>query len=297
MIDSLEIPQPPEISLDQLESCRESGDYCPVMFEWYKYTGLICNYYASIQIDSPAVRTIQPIHYAVLIGLLNRCARLMFSNVALSHEGLFGETTSIIDRCIFESALKVIWLCKKGDEESFLRFLADGLKTELDFKKSINTKITNRSGEKLIIEERMLASIDRYIASAELSEDQIASAKRLPDLAAMINTIGHDRLLHIVGQKIGSHHIHGTWPSLWLHYLEEEKGILVPRDHDCPTHINQYVFIPLVVIEAMKAFVRFVFPDSGDVQALLELIESVTEEIQELNREVIGDDFENVREI
>jgi hypothetical protein len=71
----------------------------------------------------------------------------MLSNVALSHEGKFGETTAIIDRCIFESAVKIIWLCQSASDEEFTRYLADGLKTELEFKKRIKRNIVANGGK------------------------------------------------------------------------------------------------------------------------------------------------------
>lgn len=293
----MEIPGPPIITDEQLTSCRAAGDYRPVMFEWYKYVGLMCNYYASIRPDSPALRTISSIHYAIFVGLLNRCARLMFTNVALSHEGHFGETTAILDRCIFESAIKILWLCTETDEHRFTRFLADGLKTELEFKKRIEQNILNRAGNPLKIENRMLSSIGNFISSSELSEEEIGSVEKLPNLSAMINKISSDRLLYIVGQKIGSHHVHGTWPSLRLHYLEERDGTLGPRDHDCPTNVNQYVFIPLIVLKAMSAFISFVCEDNQDAEDLSEYLLMVEREIHQINVEVIGKDFELIKEI
>jgi len=101
------VPEPPKFTEADWLKCRDSGDYCPILFEWYKFVGTLCNFFASIRPDSPAVRSIPPVHYAVMIGLLNRCSRLMLSNVTLSHEGLFGETTALLDRCIFESCVKV----------------------------------------------------------------------------------------------------------------------------------------------------------------------------------------------
>lgn len=64
MSGDISVPLPPEITEDQLDHCRKTGDFCPVMFEWYKYVGLLCNFYASIRSDSPAVRKIPPSHYA-----------------------------------------------------------------------------------------------------------------------------------------------------------------------------------------------------------------------------------------
>lgn len=293
----MNIPQPPKTSQEQLARCREADDYRPVLFDWYKYVGVICNLYASVRMDSPALRPMCALHYAVLVGLLNRCARLMLANVALSHEGRFGETTAIVDRCIFESAVKLTWLCVKGDEESFMRLIADGLKTELEFKTTIQRNISDRGGKPLRIEERMLASITRGVSESGLDQEEITSAKRLPDLAAMIELITRDRLLYVVGQKMGSHHVHGTWPSLRMHYLQDCGGVLGPRDHDCQTHVNQYVFVPEAVLGAMHAFVSFVVPDTKDAKVLLQQLELVRKQIRQIYLYAVGDDFEQVEDI
>jgi uncharacterized protein DUF5677 len=269
-----------------------------MLFEWYKFVGTLCNFFASIRPDSPAVRHIRPLYYAVLIGLLNRSSRLMLSNVALSHEGLFGETTAIVDRCIFESCVKVCWLCQSTSEDRFERFLADGLKTELELKEKIERAIADRGGETLEIESRMLKSIARYIESSGMSADAVAATKKLPDMASMIDSLGQDRLTYVVGQRIGSHHIHGTWPSLRMHYLtESDDGLLMPRDHDCSTHVNQYVFVPLFVLDAMEQFVRFIFAKKEDATSMVELVGSVRCEIEKINAEVVGTDFERAEEV
>jgi hypothetical protein len=222
----------------------------------------------------------------------------MLSNVALSHEGLFGETTAIIDRCIFESCVKVCWLCQGSATDGFERFIAEGLQTELELKEKIEKAVTSRAGQVLAIENRMLRSIDRYIESSGMSVADITAAKKLPDMAAMIDSLGHDRLMYVVGQRLGSHHIHGTWPSLRMHYLEEtDDGMPRPRDHDCSTHVNQYVFVPLFVLDAMGQFVRFVFLSPEEAMPVVQLVESVRHEIEKINFEVVGSDFEKLQEI
>ena len=290
------LPDVPEISDEQLAKCRETGDFSPVLFEWYKFTGLLCNFFARLQADSPAITAPPPRDYAVLVGLLNRISRLMLSNVALSHEGLFGETTAIIDRCIFESAIKSIWLCETDSADRFDRLVADGLKTKLKFKEQIEGNIAER-GEPVVIESRMLESIERYIQSSNLAATDIAATPKLPNLASMIDAVRRHKLLYLVGQRIGSHHVRGTWPSLRLHYLEEVDGVLVPRDHDCGTHVNQYVFVPLIVLDTLQSFVSFVFADPTDREAMIGLLDSVEQEIMAINAEVVGDDFERTAEV
>jgi hypothetical protein len=294
MFNEFQFPLPPEIAPENLERCRATGDYTGILFEWYKYVGLVCNLIACGQRFSPAIRNIEPIHYHVLVGLLNRCSRLMLANVALSHDGTFGETTSIIDRCITESAIKVMWLCKTSAPDRFTRLIADGLKTELELEAKIRAIIQARNGNVLRIEDRMLCSIENHIVSSGLSRNDIATAKRIPDMASMIDHIGGDRLMYIIVEKIGSHHIHGTWPSLRLHYLRDHEGELAPTDHDCPTHMNQYLIVSMLVLMALRAFIEFVIRSPEDIAFFTNRFDAIQEEIQHINAESLGNDFENM---
>lgn len=141
----------------------------------------------------------------------------------------------------------------------------------------------------------MLTSINNYFCKSELTEEQILGSKKLPDLASMINVIGKDRLAYVVGQRIGSHHVHGTWVSLWYHYLEQhDDGVIHLRDHNCETHINQYAYVSLVVLDAIKAFAEYVCKDSDDIERMTRLIIAVSEKIQDVYQEVVGTDFDLV---
>jgi len=289
-------PTPPSFKEAELQDCRDSGDYCPVLFEWYKYTAIVTNKIACLDFSSPAVRVVHKPHFGALIGLLNRCSRLMLANKTLSHEGLFGETTAIVDRCIFESTVRVLWLCKQDSDEAFGRFFAEGLKTELALKTEIQAQIAGRGNQTLVIEARMLKSIARYLKTSGMSDDEIAASKKLPNLAVMIENLGQDHLAYIVGQKLGSHHVHGTWPSLLLHYLNwDDEGSFHPRDHDCRTHVNQYVFVPLMVLSATKAFCAWLLTPEG-AQPLIDRLRSIENEIHAINKDVIGKDFNPAQE-
>ena len=292
------LPDPPAITENDLKQCRESGDFCPILFVWYKFVGALCVTFACLRRESPALREVPEVEYSILIGILNRCARLMFSNIALSHEGKFGETTSIIDRCIFESCVILTWLCRTHESDRFTRYIANGLRTELELEDQILGNVAAREGVSLAIEERMLESVNRCIRDSGLTKLDIANTKKMPDMASMISATGKSRLMYTVGQRIGSHHVHGTWVSLKMHYLQEdENGVLGPRDHDCPTHVNQYVYIPVVVLDAMSAFVEYVFPQGDGRDGMLRLFESTENEIFKINQEVIGDDFSLPQEL
>ena len=291
-MDDFIFPEPPIITDDLLNKCREIDDFTEIIFEYYKYIGILANYYASIQLESKILKPIKPINFAILTGLLNRCSRLMLANMRLSHDGLFGESTSIIDRSIYESVVKIMWLSKTGEEENFRRYLADGLKSDIEFKRKILEKIKNRSGSLLKIEKRMIDSIDKKVIDTGMSEEEISNTKKLPHVASMVENIGFERLLYIVGQKIGSHHVHGTWSSLILHYLEEDNGIYTLRDHNCPTHINQFYYISVIVIQSIISYVEFICKEIADANILTLVLKALIDQLKEYETEFVKDDFE-----
>ena len=266
----------------------------PVLFEWYKFVGRVCIFFAQLQRESPAVRKISPMHFAILTGLLNRCARLMLSNVALSHNGHFGETTAILDRCIFESCLKINWLCHKGSDESFQRYLASGLKTEIEFEKEIAGITSEREGSKILnIEKRMLSSIERFISASGLSRKEINKAKKLPDVSAMLRELDHDRLTYVIAQGMGSHHVHGTWSSLLLHYLKvNDDGSFSLRDRDCETNPDQFVMTPIDVLGAVRSFIVYLI-EAKEAETTVNLLDFIRGKILEINNEMVGSDFQS----
>ena len=293
-MEEFEYQKLPVFAPAMVEQCRQRGDYRPMLFEWYRHVALTCNEIASIRADSPAFMSLSPSHYAVLVGLLNRCSRLMLSNVALSSGGRFGETTRLIDRCIAESAVKVRWLSAHGGD-GFIRYLADGLKNDLILKAEIQANIAKRSGVRLVIEDRMLESIDRCVLASGLSEQQISGAKRLPDLRSMLDDFGVGSEAYTILQRMGSHSVHGTWADLVANYLQiDDSGGFRLRDHDVPTHHNQFVFVILLVLGALKAFLLFMAGDPSDVEPLVARLDQFVQGVTELDKEDYGHDFEPV---
>ena len=107
---------------------------------------------------------------------------------------------------------------------------------------------------------------------------------------------GFTRLHYVVAQRIGSHHIHGTWPSLLFHYLEKLTGEMIsfaPRGHDCSTHMNQYMFVSILVLRALGAYVNYAFEDTEDLETFAGLFDSTEEEIMRVYTEALGGDLGN----
>ena len=117
------IPDPPTFEDEEIKRCKKNRDYTSIYFKWYQYIGQLGTLVVYIDPKSKDFNEeIPKIHYHVILGLLNRCLHLMMSNMELSHQGKFRPATLIIDRCIFESAITLQWLCIKDNAENFLPF-------------------------------------------------------------------------------------------------------------------------------------------------------------------------------
>jgi len=288
-----ELPQKPTFPAELWDKCRKDKDFMPILFEWYKHVGVMCNILASVSRSSPAIRKMPALHYAILTGLLNRCSRIMLSNVRLSVMNKYGETTRLLDRSIIESAVIVQWLCHEDSDDCFQRYLADGIKSDLKLKDHIKQNIAGRGGDALVIENGMLSSIQECIDSTELSEEQIRQMKPLPDLWSMCRDIGLSERFYIGTQRMGSHEVHGTWTSLRSHYLrQDEHGEYYLRDHNVRPHENQFIAIPIVILETLNRFMEYVVPDATDREPTETILAETTAEMGKLASEIVSPDFE-----
>ena len=257
--DVFQLPSPPTFTEDQFIEAKGTNDFYPIVFELYKHVGLMGVKCIEIRRDSPDFRKMPSRHHAILIGLLNRSCRLMLSNIALTHEGRYGETMRLLNRCITESTINILWLCEKDDPSLFQRYLAEGIKNELELFDVISNNISQRGGEALAIEERMLRSISRYVQSTGLSVEEIKATPKLPNFRDRMDSLSFGGQAYLGIQKMGSHAIHGTWPDLLTFYLEWNEGdIFLPADHDSTPHPYDYIHISFFVLNAIECFLNYI---------------------------------------
>jgi len=283
-------PDPPRFSEEQLAECQSRGDFRPVFFEWYRFVGTLAVTMAHLKYESPIFAAIPRRNYHVLAGSINRLARLMIANVALSHEGSFGEATDILHRCVFETATKAIWMASANSDERIQRYLASSVQGDLELRSHINKAVESRKGEPTSIEQRMLQSIQRTVESTELNESEISTTPALPDLAAIMSSLGWSRLMYVVAQKMGSHHVHGTWTSLTTHYLQRVDGAFVPSGGSSATRTQHYAFTCLVVLSALQSYAEYVITEGPEQDALVSLFRDVRDEVQASFKSLVGDE-------
>jgi len=288
-----EFLQKPTFPAELWDRCRKDKDFMPILFEWYKYIGGTCNILASISRKSLAIREMPALNYAILTGLLNRCSRLMLSNICLSVTKKYGETIMLLDRSIYESAVTVQWLCYKDSNDCFQRYLADGIKSDLKLKNNIQQNIAERGGGTLVIEKQMLTSIQTCIDSTTLSERQILQMKPLPDLWSMCRDVGLSEKFYIGTQRMGSHEVHGTWTALRFHYLRQDTdGEYCLRDHDVRPHENQFMVMPLVILDTLKRFIEYIVPNPTHREPIESILAETRTEMLKLTHEITSSDFE-----
>lgn len=154
------IPDIPQFSQEDWDECRRLSDFGLILFEWYRWVGILSTTVAFVAPESPDFEPIPDVEYHHLAGLMARCARLMMATVALTHERQFGEAAAILLRSQMETSVKIAWICRDNSTERSQRIIATSLRPEIEFEKIIFDNISDRSGEELPIETRMLKSID-----------------------------------------------------------------------------------------------------------------------------------------
>lgn len=285
------MPDPPTISDETYEKCRESGDFREILFEYYKYVAIICVICSQTVFESPALQ-ISRKKWTVLVGLLTRCQRIMAAHLEYFQDGRYGDVTFILDRCLLETCIKVRWISGDPAEIRLQRYFEDSLRTDKELLDEIKRNVVTRNNVELVFERRMLASIARNAKEAGINIADLAAMRRAPPLSAMMEEIGEDRFLYTVVGKIASHAVHGSWANLLHSYLDEdENGNLVPASTFPNSHINQYVINCLFVIDACVDFLKKNFSDADEIIYILAIIENYQREIWELNLEIVGEDF------
>ena len=129
------VPLPSSNLVEIYEKSKLKDDYSELFYEWYRCVAQFVQFIVSLDPTSPCFKDFKKEESMVFIGLLNRCSRLMLSNMKLSNNGIYGETTVIIDRCILESCVKIIWFCKIDSADRFKRYIAESLKAERELKR------------------------------------------------------------------------------------------------------------------------------------------------------------------
>ena len=260
-------PKPPKFSDEFFEECRASRDSRPLLFEWFKFFGLLALSVASIARETVGYRSVPSLQKAVVEGLANRSSRLMLSIGKLSCDGLGGESAAILARSVVESAIILRWLTESDNpDDVFRRYVAGGLKADLVLEDHIESCIAERNGCRTVREKRMLDSIQRSRDDANFTREEIERSKGMPDMKTiMTKSLGMEDAQYIGVQRMLSQFVHGTWSDLRSHYIEkQDNGTFRKKDvEEAPLHPNLLLLSAVVVSEAVQSVFRFFVGDDS----------------------------------
>jgi hypothetical protein len=290
------LPPPPEFTADDYDQAVASGSTLKMTVAWYSYISEVCRRVSSIDPHHEHLNEVAPVSVAVFVGLLNRCSRVMQPVLYLVESGRFGDSIRALNRSVCESAARLWWLVTQNDAEEVVRYLAWGLKSEIEMKDQILENIGQRRGRRQVIERRMLMSIDDTIQASGLTDGEVRAAKKVIDLGSIVKKLNLPRGLYTVTQKFGSHSVHGTWTDLYFHHLERSGDRFMPSCRDVPIDENDLRMTTIFVVDALRAFMFFLLgarePDT--FSEFRKFCDAVVEELVRLQLLTSGDDFELV---
>jgi len=222
----------PAVDLSDLEERSKTGNFDELAFELFKETAaalIVCaSCYAA---HSPQVDVSYPRNQAICIGLLVRLMKFIRAVLAILSTGDHArEVIFVLVRCLTESAISLRYLILKNDPAIYEEFVRTGLGPDAALYDLIKKNISERNGEILPIEERMLRSIERVCRLSKLSIDDI-NRKRTEwggGLKNRLIDLGLEEA-YVIVQRIPFHAVHGTWGDLVLHHLEEKLDGFSPR--------------------------------------------------------------------
>jgi Family of unknown function (DUF5677) len=267
-------PPVPLYSDDEVIALARRNEAQIVFFDWLKFaSGEACKLAFMLE-SQPLLRPVPHIQYAVTTGLLNRICRLGRSIIMMTREqdNDLGEAVMVLQRSIFESCIRLSWLCLDSSSGPFDQYLADSIRNDLKLKNHIDAQVAQNNSKTLPVESRLLKSIENRQRATGLSDKALESIKALPNLKVMLGDVHKavynnsslnvtDRT-YLMGQTMGSHAVHGSWANLVANFLNEtDEFVFTANGEIIETELSQFADISLCILEACISFILWRFND------------------------------------
>ncbi len=159
------------------------------------------------------------------------------------------------------------------------------LASERELYDLIQKNITERGGEILPIEDRMLKSIERVCRLSGVAITDVAP--KMGDwgggLRNRLIALGQGET-YVAQQRGPSHAVHGTWVDLVLHHLKAVENGFQPD----PTwsRVDSRLMLPtcVLVLAAAHAYVDAFFPPMPELQPLFDRMVDLEQRVRALDR-------------
>ncbi len=280
---------PIEVTDEHLASCRAANDYFPLMRALFNEATRLLTFASAVMHAEPGYF---PRNQAICVGLLVRMSKFMVAALKLTEEHDRGEVVQALARCVMESAINLRFLLKVDSQRFYDNFVARSLGPERELVDLVNRNIKNRDGRRLVIEERMLDTVEEKFRQSGVEIEQVEAnvgdwsgglKERVKALDMEDAYVGFARL--------PSHAIHGTWVDL-LQYHLLPKGDGFEANYDWAESDGElFLGISLLALQSAREYLK-VFLADDDVAVLDQRIESLQERFARVAND--RDDFDLV---
>jgi len=163
---------------------------------------------------------------AVLVGLLVRLAKLLSAH-ADQFEQRRLEVSNYLGRGLFETSTDLRYLVRFGTPELFQRFVAHSFTNDLKLRGEIESKIEERAGVVLPIEDRMLTSMQMRFDEAGVTIDEVPESPRDTWGGSMrdkLKRLGMEEMYQGAFAGPSSAFTHGGWHELVTYHLRQAEN-------------------------------------------------------------------------
>ena len=278
--------RPVAVTDETLQECVAKMSFSPLAFELYKESAHVLAVCSHLYACSSPEEAALPRNQAICAGLLVRITKFMAAVASLvSQEADRADVVVALNRCITESATDLRFLMIKNEDRFFEQFVRVGLSSERELYDVIQKNITERGGETLPIERRMLKSIDKVcrLSGVAIADVQLKMGNWGGGLRSRLSAIGEGDAYPML-QRVPSHAIHGTWVDLVQHHLTEvDKGGF--RPDPTSSRVDSRLMLPVcvLVLSAARTYVEGFFSSLCELEPLLERIADLIRRIMSVD--------------
>jgi len=167
-------------------------------------------------------------HYAVLMGLMVRLFKLFDTFLLLTCEQRL-EPSMIIARSVTDTAIDLIFLCKKNDTSLIDEFIKTSLATDKEIYKLMLIDEANGVGDE-VIRNRIKSSIENTFNSVNISLEEINSSnwQRKHNTRERSKLCGIENLYLLIFKNL-SRITHGSWSEILMYHLEKDEESWSPN--------------------------------------------------------------------
>lgn len=272
----------PQFDDETLSYCRETGDWMPVAFEWYRHAARLLYRFAQLGLpDDRGLVDLPHRHHMIMKGLLFRAAKYMTKGLKLIEKADNGDILVAIQRMSVESLVRCRWLIKKESPELFDRYIRAGLKDNIDLQRRID-EMCEEQGGTCVVNARLQANLDSMYAVSGITPEEVAESKNLPQFSQMLEVLDMKEK-YLYYQSIPSSQVHGDWADLIGYHLEYDYDAERFSFKSTPNEPRAFVcFIGIsFALKTICEYVKFaISPEMA--KELSVIVETTEQEFEEL---------------